>query len=528
MGLKSHLSKPLSAYIAAGIEKDVLRPLECQDKVFQMLLEGGRRCIYGKAHGMREIQKYEEFNKRVPVITYEDIHPLIERISRGEKNILWPGLPIYLAKTSGTTSGTKYIPITRDSISNHINSARNALLMYMHRTRNFTFADHKMIFLQGSPVLDKKGVIPAGRLSGIVAHHVPAYLQRNRMPSWKTNCIEDWETKVDAIVEETLQKRMSLISGIPSWLRMYFEKLVERAGKPVGEIFPDFSVLVYGGLNFEPYRSAFDKLIGRPVDTVELFPASEGFIAYQDQGPREGLLLNVNSGIFYEFIPAEKANEENPERVPLEGIELNRDYAIILSSNAGLWAYNLGDLVRFVSKDPYRIVVAGRVSQFISAFGEHVIASEVEGALAEVCKETGIRVDEFHVAPMVNPPEGGLPYHQWIVEFGSLPEETLHATFVETLHATFVETLHATSLQATILQGFIEQLNHSMCRRNPYYNDLIAGNVLQPLKIIPVPKGTFKAYLASAGRLGGQNKVPRLADDRLVAEALLTNHSPNS
>jgi acyl-CoA synthetase (AMP-forming)/AMP-acid ligase II len=295
---------------------------------------------------------------------------------------------------------------------------------------------------------------------------------------------------------------MSLISGIPSWLRMYFEKLVERAGKPVGEIFPDFSVLVYGGLNFEPYRSAFDKLIGRPVDTVELFPASEGFIAYQDQGPGEGLLLNVNSGIFYEFIPAEKANEENPERVPLEGIELNKDYAIILSSNAGLWAYNLGDLVRFVSKDPYRLVVTGRVSQFISAFGEHVIASEVEGALAEVCNETGIRVDEFHVAPMVNPPEGGLPYHQWIVEFGSLP--------------------------ATLQQGFIEQLNHSMCRRNPYYNDLIYGNVLQPLKIIPVPKGTFKAYLASAGRLGGQNKVPRLADDRLVAEALLTSHIPNS
>jgi len=501
MGINSLLSLPLSSFIAKKIERDALHSAGCQDKVFKLLIVGGRRCIYGKAHGMRDISNYEEFRQRIPVIGYEDIHPLIERISKGEKNILWPGRPIYLAKTSGTTSGTKYIPITRDSIPNHINSARNALLMYMHRTRNFAFADYKMIFLQGSPVLDKKGVIPAGRLSGIVAHHVPAYLQRNRMPSWKTNCIEDWETKVDAIVEETLKKRMSLISGIPSWLRMYFEKLVQRAGKPVGEIFPDFSLLVYGGLNFEPYRNAFDKLIGRHVDTIELYPASEGFIAYQDQGPGEGLLLNVNSGIFYEFIPADKVNDEDPERIPLEGVELGVDYAIVLTSNAGLWAYNLGDLVRFISRNPYRIIVTGRVSQFISAFGEHVIASEVEGALAEVCLQTGIRVDEFHVAPMVNPPEGGLPYHQWIVEFGSLPDE---------------ETLHATSLQE-----FITKLDQSMCRRNSYYNDLISGKVLQPLKVVTVPKGTFQSYLASKGRLGGQHKVPRLADNREVAEGLL-------
>jgi hypothetical protein len=349
-----------------------------------------------------------------------------------------------------------------------------------------------MIFLQGSPVLDKKGVIPAGRLSGIVAHHVPAYLQKNRMPSWETNCIEDWETKVDAIVDETLKKRMSLISGIPSWLRMYFEKLVEKAGKPVGEIFPDFSLLVYGGLNYEPYRAAFDKLIGRPVDTIELYPASEGFIAYQDQGPGEGLLLNVNSGIFFEFIPADKANDDEPERIPLEGVETGKDYALVISSNAGLWAYNLGDLVQFVSTDPYRLVVKGRVTQFLSAFGEHVIASEVEGAMAEVCNATGISVDEFTVAPMVNPPVGGLPHHQWIIEF-SKPVDT---------------------------QYIASQLDQAMCRRNPYYKDLIEGRVLEPLHITPLPIGTFRKYLESKGKLGGQNKVPRLSDDREIAEGL--------
>lgn len=497
MGIKSQLSRPLSSFTVKKIEKDALLPVECQDKVFKMLIESGRSCIYGKAHRFKEIGRYEDFCKHAPVIDYEDISPLIERISGGERHILWPGLPIYFAKTSGTTSGTKYIPITRDSISNHISSARNALLMYMHRSRNFTFADHSMIFLQGSPGLVKKGIIPCGRLSGIVAHHVPSYLQRNRMPSWKTNCIEDWEAKVDAIVEETLKKRMSLISGIPSWLRMYFEKLVQKTGKPVGEIFPDFSVLVYGGLNYEPYRSSFHKLIGRDIDTIELYPASEGFIAYQDQGPGEGLLLNVNSGIFYEFIPAEKANDEDPERIPLEGVEPGKDYAIVLSNNAGLWAYNLGDLVRFVSTKPYRLVVTGRVSQFISAFGEHVIASEVEGALAEVCQATGIHVGEFTVAPMVDPPEGGLPYHQWLIEF-------------------------ATSLPTT-LQMMASQLDQSMCRRNPYYNDLITGHVLQPLKIVSLPKEAFKKYLQSKGRLGGQNKVLHISDNREIAEGLINS-----
>jgi len=350
-----------------------------------------------------------------------------------------------------------------------------------------------MIFLQGSPVLDKKGVIPAGRLSGIVAHHIPAYLQKNRMPSWETNCIEDWETKVDAIVEETLKKRMSLISGIPSWLRMYFEKLVDRAGKPVGEIFPDFSLLVYGGVNYEPYRQVFDSLIGRHVDTVELYPASEGFIAYQDGGPGEGLLLNVNSGIFFEFIPADKVHEEFPERIPLEGVETGKDYAIILSNNAGLWGYNLGDTVRFVSLDPYRLVVSGRVSQFISAFGEHVIASEVESALAEVCNLTGARVDEFTVAPVVNPPDG-LPHHEWFIEFTAQPDT---------------------------IKNFKSLLDEAMCRKNSYYNDLIAGHVLEPLHIVLLPKGTFRKYLESQGKLGGQNKVVHLSDNREIADELV-------
>jgi hypothetical protein len=494
MAFRSFLSRPLASYVASSVRKDAADTVALQEKVFRSLIKKGSRTIFGKAHRFQEILTHKDFCHHVPVTGYQEMHPLIERISNGEENILWPGLPIYLAKTSGTTSGTKYIPITRDSIPNHIRSARNALLMYMDRTKNYAFADNKMIFLQGSPVLDKKGIIPAGRLSGIVAHHVPAYLQGNRMPSWETNCIEDWETKVDRIVEETLRQRMSLISGIPSWLRMYFEKLVERTGKPVGEIFPDFSLLVYGGLNFEPYREVFRELIGRHVDTIELYPASEGFIAYQDLGPGEGLLLNVNSGIFFEFIPADQAHLENPARLQLKDVEKGKDYAIILSNNAGLWAYNLGDLVRFVSLEPYRVIVSGRTSQFISAFGEHVIASEVEESLAEACRITGVRVDEFTVAPVVKP-QTGLPHHQWLIEFSKPPQS---------------------------LPEFAATIDHEMCKRNIYYNDLISGRVLEPLHIVPLPKGTFHKYLSLKGKLGGQNKVAHISDNRDMAEELIT------
>jgi hypothetical protein len=521
MKIRSAISRPLAAYVASSIRKDAGRAVECQEKVRNMLIEKGQKCIYGKARRFKEVKTYTDFQQHVPLIDYEEISPLIERISTGEKNILWPGLPIYFAKTSGTTSGMKYIPITLDSISNHINSARNALLVYMDRSKNFAFADHSMIFLQGSPVLEKKGVIAAGRLSGIAAHHVPAYLQKNRMPSWDTNCIVDWETKVDAIVEETMTKRMSLISGIPSWLRMYFEKLVARAGKPVGEIFPDFSLLVNGGVNYEPYRKTFEELIGRHVDTVELYPASEGFIAYQDDEPGKGLLLNVNSGIFFEFIPAEKVNDDNPERIPLEGVRTGEEYAIVISNNAGLWGYKLGDTVRFVSTEPYRLIVSGRVSQFLSAFGEHVIASEVEGALAEVCASTGARVAEFTVAPVVNP-AAGLPHHQWLIEFDGWAGDDI----IDTNKT--AEPQYFASLQFNaMIERFALQLDQAMRRYNPYYNDLVAGRVLEPLHVISMPKGTFKTYLESQGKLGGQNKVVHLSDNREIADALIISSTSN-
>ncbi len=498
MKINSLLSKPFARLLSNRLRRDSARAVECQHQIFGEIIRKAGQTAFGKEHQFSSIRSYTDFCAKVPITEYEGLKPYIDRISLGEKDVLWPGLPIYFAKTSGTTSGVKYIPITKESIHNHIDTARNALLMYIDVTGKSRFTDYRMIFLQGSPVLEKHGAIASGRLSGIAAHYVPAYLQKNRLPSWETNCLEDWETKVERVVEETISQRMSLISGIPSWLRMYFEKLTEKSGKTVGELFPDFQLLVYGGVNYEPYRPVFDKLIGRKVDTLELYPASEGFFAFQDRHPGDDLLLNVNSGIFYEFVPAARAGLPNPGRIPLEQVRTGIDYALVISSNAGLFAYSIGDTVCFTSLSPYRIRVSGRTSQFISAFGEHMIVSEAEGAMTEALSRCGGSIREFTVAPLVNP-EKGIPRHEWLVEFDQKPLSP---------------------------ELFAVALNQALCDRNIYYSDLIKGHVLDILKITEVRRGTFNSYMKECGMLGGQNKVPRLADNRTIADSLIRLQRP--
>lgn len=494
MGIKAALSKPFAHLIRLKTQKWAQKPLETQEKVFHELIQKAKKTAFGKDHGFERIKDYEDFKKAVPIRDYEALKPYMDRVVQGEKNVLWPGKPTYLSKTSGTTSGAKYIPLTKESIPYHIQAARDAILHYIADTGKVEFVNHKMIFLQGSPELDHSTAIPTGRLSGIVAHHVPNYLQKNRMPSHQANCIDDWEQKVEAICKETLQERMSLISGIPPWVQMYFEKLIEISGKKtIKEIFPDFSLFIYGGVNYKPYRSVMEKLIGKRIDSIELYPASEGFIAFQDSQEAEGLLLLLNSGMFYEFIPADEFFDENPSRISLKDVEIGKNYVIILNTNAGLWGYNIGDTVKFVSKNPYRIVVSGRIKHFTSAFGEHVIAEEVEKAMQYACEKCKVEVVEFHLAPQVNPKEGELPYHEWFVEFKDTesygPE-------------------------------FNAALEEKMRELNPYYDDLISGQILQPLKVQKVSPGGFQQYMKSKGKLGGQNKLPRLADDRKLAEEL--------
>lgn len=463
-----------------------------QKRIFEQLLTGSKTTSFGKDHWLSSVKSYESFREQVPIRDYEDFKTYIERIKKGEENVLWPGKPLYLSKTSGTTSGVKYIPLTRASIPNHINSTRNALLSYIHETGKAKFLNGKLIFVSGSPALETINGIPVGRLSGIVNHHVPSYLRRNQLPTYATNCIEDWEKKIDAIVDETVNQNMTLISGIPPWVQMYFDKLTERTGKKIKDIFPDFDLFIYGGVNYEPYRNKLEQSIGKKVDSIELYPASEGFIAYQDKQNDPSLLLMVNSGIFYEFIPANEYWNTNPTRISLKDVELGVNYAIILNTNAGLWGYSLGDTVKFVSKDPYKILVTGRIKHFISAFGEHVITEEVEKALMHAAQQQHAEIVEFTVAPQVNP-ETGLPYHEWFIEFAKLPDN---------------------------MDKFAAAIDDSLQRQNIYYKDLISGNILQPLKIRHLRKDAFISYMRSLGKLGGQNKVPRLSNDRKLADEL--------
>jgi hypothetical protein len=500
MNLKSLLAKPFAHYIANKVKKEAQQAVQDQSALFKALLKGVKNTQFGKDHGLETVQDYEGFKKAVPVRDYEQFVPYINMVKEGKHNILWKGLPIYFAKTSGTTSGVKYIPITKDSIDNHINSARNALLCYMAETGNTGFASGKLIFLSGSPVLERVGGIATGRLSGIVNHHVPAYLRSNQLPSYETNCIEDWEQKLDAIVAETVDQDMTLISGIPPWMQMYFDRLEAITGKKIGGLFPNFNVMVQGGVNFEPYKAKLFESIGRKIDTVELFPASEGFFAFQNTQTEPGLLLNTNSGIFFEFIPAEEIFAENPTRLCLGEVELGKNYALIINSNAGLWGYNIGDTVKFVSLDPYKIVVTGRIKHFISAFGEHVIGEEVESALLDVTAKTNTSVTEFTVAPFVAGVDAaGKSYHEWFIAFEKEPSN---------------------------MSDFAAQLDNAMRQQNVYYDDLIKGAILEPLKIRSLQKDAFVQYMRSIGKLGGQNKVPRLSNDRVLADALSNYLAP--
>jgi len=492
---RSFFARIFAFFIARKIYYWASNPIDTQKRVFKELINSARDTKFGKDHNFQFINNYSDFISKVPIRDYEALKPYINMVVDGEPDILWPGKPLYFAKTSGTTSGSKYIPITDVSIKCQIEASRNAALMYINDTGNSDFVDGKWIFLQGSPLLGKKNGIKVGRLSGISAHYVPSYLQKNRMPSWETNCIEDWEIKVDKIVSETVNENMTVIAGIPSWVQMYFEKLIKLKDKKVATIFKKFNLFIYGGVNYHPYRAKFENLIGRKVDSIELYPASEGFFAFQDCQKESGMLLQLDSGIFYEFVEADKFFNKTPTRISLRDVEIGVNYVILISTNAGLWAYNIGDTVQFTSLSPYRVIVTGRIKHFISAFGEHVISKEVEQAISLALLNTNISISEFTVAPEINP-KAGLPYHEWLVEFDNFPSD---------------------------LKRFAEKLDTELVKQNTYYSDLIKGKVLRSLKISVVKKGGFENYMKSIGKLGGQNKIPRLSNDRRIADFLYFN-----
>lgn len=493
MGIKSFLSLPFANFIVFKNNRWKKNAIKKQEEMMLQLVKKAKNTVFGNHHSFSKIKNYTDFKNYVPIREYEDLKPYVDQIIDGKENVLWPRKPLYFSKTSGTTSGTKYIPISVESMPNHIIAARDAILTYIAETKNTSIVNGKMIFLQGSPKLTKKSGILTGRLSGIVAHHIPSYLIKNRLPSFEVNCIDDWEKKINAIVKETISEKMSVISGIPPWVQMYFEKLNTKSGSLIKNLFPKFDLFIYGGVNYEPYRKSFEKIIGKKVDSIELYPASEGFIAYQDSQKEEGMLLCVNHGIFYEFITSSEFFNKNPKRISIADVEIGINYVIILNTNAGLWGYNIGDTIKFVSTSPYRLVVTGRIKHFISAFGEHVIAEEVEKSLSRALEKIHAQINEFHVAPQVNP-HIGLPYHEWLIEFEKKPED---------------------------INAFRVLINSFLEKQNNYYKDLVVGGIIRPLEITVVPKNGFINYMKSIGKLGGQNKVPRLSNNRKIADKII-------
>lgn len=494
MSLKTIAAKIFAKRIYRKTIKWANNPLKTQEAVFKSLLKNGSKTKFGKDHDFQSINSIKDFADKVPIRDYEELKHYVQEVVDGKSDILWPGKPIYFAKTSGTTSGAKYIPITKESIKYQVEASRNAMLHYIYETGKADFVQGKMIFLQGSPELVEKNGVKLGRLSGIAAHYIPNYLQKNRLPSWETNCIDDWETKVNAVVQETKDQDMTVIAGIPSWVQMYFEKLQEKTNRNIGDLFKNFELFIYGGVNYEPYRRKFEKLIGRSVASIELFPASEGFFAYQNKQNDKGMLLLLDSGIYYEFVKTDEFYSENRKRLSLKDVVKDVDYVMIISTNAGLWGYNLGDTVRFTSIKPFKIIVSGRIKHFISAFGEHVIAKEVEEAMLIATQKTGAKVNEFTVAPQIIPNGSKLPYHEWLIEFEEVPKD---------------------------INLFINTLEHSLRMQNSYYDDLISGKILQTLKVVSIQQDGFRNYMKSIGKLGGQNKVQRLANDRAVADMLV-------
>ena len=486
------IAKSFASYIISKNQFWITNPIQAQSKTLKNLINNGKNTLFGKQHFFKEIKGYDDFKDSIPIRDYEKFKIYIDRIIKGESDVIWPGKPVYFSKTSGTTSGIKNIPIFKNAIKTHINSARDSILQYILNSGDTSFIKGKQIFIQGSPLLKTKKGIKIGRLSGIVAHHIPFYMKSSRMPSWNVNCIEDWEEKINAIVDETMNQNMTLISGIPPWVQMYFEKIIEKSGQKVGNVFENFSLFIYGGVSFKPYKKIFDELIGRKVNSIQVYPASEGFFAYQDQMDNESMLLILNNHIYYEFIETKDLSVGNNNYIPLSEVKVGKNYALIISTSSGLWRYNIGDTIQFTEIKPFRIIVTGRIKHFISAFGEHVIAKEVETAIREASSKLKSRIREFTVAPQVAP-EVGLPFHEWFIEFDQINDNLEEIECI---------------------------IDNIMQRQNIYYKDLIQGKILSPLRITKIKKGGFNNYMKSIGKLGGQNKVPHLSNDRKIANQL--------
>ena len=493
--MKEKVVRLWAQYFASRQKKWISKPIESQAEQMHSLIARARATKFGREHRFSEIRSYKDFKDAIPLRDYESFSQYVDQILRGESNVVWPGRPQYFALTSGTTKRRKYIPITRDSLRYQIALSQAATLSYVASTGRTDFLSGLGFHYSASPVLEDVHGIPSAPLSGIVHHHLPFYLKPFRLPSLKVNCIPNHVEKLKAIIKETSNKPISLIAGIPIWVQEYFDNLCEYTGKDtVMEIFPQLSLYIYGGTSLTSYRHRMMKRIGRELPTLELYPASEGFFAYQDlPDPKEGLLLQLAHGMFFEFVPLSEVSKPNPTRYDVSEVRVGEPYALVVSSNAGLWSYMIGDLVSFTSLDPCRVRMIGRTGHYLSAFNEHLIAEEVEHAIEAAikqCPET--RILEYTVAPYIAQNKGA-SYHEWLISFDVLPKD---------------------------MELFSSTIDKKIQEHNFFYRNLRLSKTLAPARVSTLQPDAFMKYMKEVGKVNPQRKVPRLSNDRVIADAL--------
>jgi len=471
--------------------KTHLEAICTQEKFLKTWIHKNRKTAFGKDHNFDKIETYRDFTTFVPIRNYEEYLPYIERIKQGDHKVLSTEAPIYLLMTSGTTAGSKYIPISKTGVKHQIEGAMMALCFYAVHKKSAEFMKYKMIFLQGSPELEDTFVIPSGRLSGVVYHHVPKFFRRNKLPSYKINTIPNWQEKIDKIVDETWREDISILGGIPPWCIQYFEKLLQYTGNTqLKNLYPHLEMYIYGGLDFSSYRDLTQRLLGEGIACLQTYPASEGFFAVQDSLVVADMLLLLDQGNYYEFKPFN--DPEEAEVAVLKDVKLGVRYELIVTNNSGLYRYAIGDLVEFTTLHPFRIRVVGRTSQYISAFGEHVIAYEIEKTMENALSKFGLSIVDYYVYPDIEEKR-----YEWLIEF----DKTLHNDDLLAI-ARFLDT--------------------ELAHLNKYYAHLINGQIINNSLIVPIRKGTFKGFRESIGKEGGQNKVVRISNNDTFAKMLFS------
>ena len=500
MAFNSILNKIFNLFILRrmeGINQFIEHPIETQQRVLFSLLSQAKNTEYGKLHHFEEIKSYEDFNKQVPIVSYEDFEPFIEKARQGNPDVFWPGKIKHFAKSSGTTNAkSKFIPISDESLQNcHYKAGKDLLAIYINNHRDSNLFKFKNLRLGGSAELYESFGTKFGDLSAILIENLPFWVERTTTPSREVSLMSEWETKLKAIVSEVKNKDVGSLTGVPSWMMVLLQRVLKDTGKKsISEVWPNLEVFFHGGISFVPYREQYKQLIGKDIRYYEIYNASEGFFGIQDRFGSDEMLLMLDYGIFYEFIPMDTFGTENAKAVSLENVELGKNYAVVISTNGGLWRYLIGDTIRFTDLKPFRFKISGRTKHYINAFGEELMIDNVEAALSKACQETNAKITDYTGAP-VYMKDGESGSHEWMIEFSTEPND--FGRFSEI----FDETL--------------KSLNSDYEAKR--YNNM----TLKPPIIHKARTNLFYDWMASRGKLGGQNKVPRLSNDRQYIEPLL-------